>query len=194
MDITLDSTDKLISVILGGVSLLSVLLRKILWPKIKRGFAFIKSLKEAPLKISNIEMALQAITSLNLAQQLKEAHTLAFTSKHKADFLLNESHLAIYECDINGSCVFTNQTLQNLFGLNNSRMLGDGWLSALHPDDIVSTHAKWQSTVRQWVPYRSRYRVINQITNQTTLCESFAVPIRDNDGIIISYLGVIKVI
>lgn len=171
----LENTNTLISIILGALSLFSLAFRTIAWPRIKKFIAFCISIK-------------------NLPKEIRETHNLAFIAKHKSDFLLNESDLPIYECDINGACIFSNEALQNLFGLDANQMLKDGWMTALYPDDIVPTYSKWKAAVSSWVPYKARYRIINQSTNQLIDCESIAVPIKDNAGTIISYLGIVKIV
>lgn len=192
MDITLDDTDKLISLSLGAISLIGVVLRKWFIPKVKslhRTFIYLFSIPE---RLKSIEkLACDKIIS-EIDKELPLLHSEIYILKYKCNFLLNNHQAPMYECDLFGDCIWSNKAIQKVFGLSAEDMLRSGWLRALHPEDIVPTSIKWKDCVQNWVPYKARYKVINQETQETYYCETSAMPICDEEGNKVSYIGRLK--
>jgi PAS domain S-box-containing protein len=194
MDISLDQTEKVISLMLGAISVFGILVRKWFVPKIKSMFGSIIYWVTVPKRLKALETFVRDATIKSLNKSVPEIHSMLYILKHKCDFLLKDCSTPMYECDLNGRCIWINGATRDLFGLEEAQMMGDGWLNALHPDDIRPTHDKWNLSVKKWVPYKSRYRIINQTTDKVILCEASAVPIYDENEIMLSYLGKIEVL
>lgn len=99
----------------------------------------------------------------------------------KANLMYEESPIARYECDMDGKCTWTNAALQKLWGLNADQLLGYGWLSGLHPDDTKRIEHDWMDTIKHWVPYKTRYRVVHPETGKETLVEAIAQVIMNHE-------------
>ncbi len=100
----------------------------------------------------------------------------------KANLLYEESPIARYECDMDGKCIWTNSALQKMWGMNESQLLGFGWLSGLHPEDVKRVEQDWMDTVEHWVPYRARYRIVHPETGFETTVDVSAQVIFDRSN------------
>lgn len=194
MDISLDETEKLISLSLGVISLLGVVSRKWFVPKVKNAWSAFLYWLSVPRRLKSVESVVSGKVISGVEKELPLLHSEIYIIKHKCNFLLNDHTLPLYECNLAGDCIWSNEALQELFGMNGYEISGDGWLSSLHPEDILPTIKKWQASVGDWVPYKARYRVINQKTNQISYCETSAIPICDENGNKVSYLGKINLL
>lgn len=189
MTIGLDETDKLISIILGGVSLLGIFLKKWVFPNLTKWKNSVSYWLSVPKRLKELEIFVRDVAVKNLDKELPIVHSMLYILKYKSDFLLGECDTAMWECNIQGDCVWANESLLNIFGVSHDHMVGTGWLNALHPDDIQPVSEKWRKSIELKVPYKARYRVINQKTNEILFCQSSGRPIYDETGKILSYLG-----
>lgn len=131
-----------------------------------------------PNKLLNtIDSLAKAVDSLGLA--MTDVHNLAIIGNAKASMIFEEDPIPRFECNTNGQFTWTNRALQEIFGLSGEQMKGDGWLAAIHPDDLDSVAKRWRDTVAHWIPYRARYRVVNVKTNKEIKCEATAAVISD---------------
>lgn len=101
----------------------------------------------------------------------------------------SSSSSARYECNLKGELIWSNAAMQKLFGMHGEDMLKDGWLAGLHPDDIKKTAREWQETVKDWVPYIARYRIIHPTTGKEIPVEASAEIVRDFRGNIVCIWG-----
>lgn len=119
------------------------------------------------------------------------SHTVSTTEAAciKAQLLYEDSPIARFECDLRGSCIWTNEAIQKLFGMDAPSMLGQGWLAALHQDDIRGTEKKWSETIAHWTPYRAVYRIRNSETGREITVEATAEMIVNSKGDPLSIWG-----
>ena len=111
----------------------------------------------------------------------------------KLDMIYETDAVARFECELpSGKCIWSNTALQKMFGLTEAEMLGDGWLNALHPEDIEPTYKQWMNTIANSYPYKARYRII--VGNTVIHVEAQAKILRDKNGKAISALGTIKIL
>ena len=68
------------------------------------------------------------------------------------------SPLGLFFADGSGACVQSNATFAQIAGLSESELLGNGWLSTLHPDDRDRVAAAWAAAVKAGVPFVSIHR------------------------------------
>ena len=59
--------------------------------------------------------------------------------------LAEAAPIGILQADAAGQVVFANTRLAAITGVGPERMLGDGWLGAVHPDDRARVAAEWRS-------------------------------------------------
>lgn len=66
---------------------------------------------------------------------------------------------------------------------------GQGWLSALHPDDRAHTLAAWNAAVRSSTPYMTRQRLRRE-SGEYVAMQVRAVPVLDDQGAVHEWVGV----
>ena len=98
----------------------------------------------------------------------------------------------IYECDIEGRCTSANHSICEMFGLDYSQMLGNGWLAAVEPDDRDRVLSVWLNAVAKAIPYESSYVVVNQRDHTSKRYKTSAKPMIGSKGNILGYYGVIE--
>jgi C4-dicarboxylate-specific signal transduction histidine kinase len=70
-------------------------------------------------------------------------------------------------------------------GFTLERVLRDGWMNLLHPDDIEPTAEAWKSSVQSGAPYRAEVR------NTYRWCVTRALPLLDQEGRIVRWHGTV---
>ncbi len=117
--------------------------------------------------------------SEELRELVNQSTKVAESSIVKTRMLFEDSPNAYFECNMTGKCVWTNKALQQLFSSSADDMLGDGWLSKMHPDDIPKIAHQWRNTIEDWVPYVARYRLVHPVTGEETAVEATAEILHD---------------
>jgi PAS domain S-box-containing protein len=107
-----------------------------------------------------------------LESALEEAHANLGLQRLIADIVAARLNIAVYICDVAGQCVFANDPLCDLFGLDSSDMLGRGWLAAITEPERLQVYDRWDASVRTGVPYHGEYTVENQRTKAVKHCET----------------------
>lgn len=81
----------------------------------------------------------------------------------EAKFRLLATHVpaGIFQLDERGSCVYANEELRALVGLEERAALGRGWRSAIHPVDRDRVEEEWARAWSDGRLFRSEHRVIS---------------------------------
>src|SRR5688572_705612 len=66
--------------------------------------------------------------------------------------------VGIFETDADGNCLFVNRRWCELAGLSPAEAAGQGWVSALHPDDRERVFDRWYRAAREGSEFREEYR------------------------------------
>jgi hypothetical protein len=66
---------------------------------------------------------------------------------------------------------------------------GSGWVSCLHPDDVQSITADWQSAVSSGAPYFTQGRIWSAKHNGYRAFQKRGIPIKDENGNVVEWLG-----
>jgi PAS domain S-box-containing protein len=66
---------------------------------------------------------------------------------------------------------------------------GSGWVSCLHPDDVQTITADWQSAVSSGAPYFTQGRIWSAKHKAYRAFQTRGIPIKDEDGNIVEWLG-----
>jgi PAS domain S-box-containing protein len=98
------------------------------------------------------------------------------------------SPLGIFRTDARGDNVYVNPRYELLSGISASAAVGDGWLSAVHPDDRRRVTAEWQAAVAAGATEaRCTYRFL-QPGGSVIWVTATAAVIREHD-VITGYVG-----
>lgn len=102
---------------------------------------------------------------------------------------LSETHLGIgvYVCSFDGRCEYVNPVLCGMFGLQESEMMGWGWLRVI--TEPARVHEAWKFAVANHLPYREKYTIASGKESVDYYTEAYPVM---EDGMVIKYLGVVK--
>ncbi|MEO8003984.1 MAG: PAS domain-containing protein [Betaproteobacteria bacterium] len=68
------------------------------------------------------------------------------------------SPLGMFFADGSGACLQSNADFARVAGLSESELLGNGWLSTLHPEDRDRVAAAWAIAVKTGTPFVSMHR------------------------------------
>lgn len=109
-------------------------------------------------------------------------------SEEQYRFLANTVPQIFWSADENGTVNFFNKKWREFTGLSDEESLNNGWVSALYPEDAVSTEKEWYEAVRQGVKYEKELRLMNKEGKYKWFL-SKATPLKDSKGNIIKWFG-----
>lgn len=89
-----------------------------------------------------------------------------------------------------GMVNYLNPQMGEWFGRANDTIMADEWVHLAHPDDRDGAVAAWMSTVAAGTPYRRHVRFIHH-SGEYRWCDVRARPLRDKDGSILAWHGVV---
>lgn len=99
---------------------------------------------------------------VKLVQRLDRAErrisAALLSSESGFETLTRISPVGIFQTDANGSALFANHRCHEILGIDETRMLGAGWVQALHPDDRDRVLTEWQASVAVGLPFKAEYR------------------------------------
>ena len=108
---------------------------------------------------------------------LKTAEVALKESEARFRTLSESSPSGIYFADANGRRSYTNTRWQEIFGLGNEQALGEGWISALHPDDRDRVVTGWREIAATGREFAMEFRVCKG-DGQVRLLRTRAKPVR----------------
>lgn len=130
------------------------------------------------------------------ATKIKEIHESIRKSHNTLEIRqsISEKYLqiGIFMCEADtGKCLWSNDHLNEFFGLDSASMKGFGWLTAIDPDDRDRVHEVWMYAVSNKTPYSCKYYVINQRTEESNCVDAHAIAVLDESDKIVCYVGYI---
>jgi len=90
----------------------------------------------------------------------------------------------------NGSNTYVNKHFVEFSGLSAEQTAGSGWKAAIHPDDLERHAAKWMEAVATGKPHENEVRFRGS-DGQYRWHLDRGVPLRDEDGNIVKWYGVV---
>jgi hypothetical protein len=97
--------------------------------------------------------------------------------------------IGIYICELDGRCSFSNECLNNIFGLDSKEMSGFGWLSAVCVTDRQRVHEAWMYAIKNQIAYNERYTICNARDCIDFVVTTHAVAVIDDKAKIQCYVG-----
>jgi PAS domain S-box-containing protein len=92
------------------------------------------------------------------------------------------------ESDLEGNNTFVSEQWCAYTGLSPEQSAGQGWLSALHPEDIAKVLARWNKAARTGASFESQYR-LRSADGSYRWFIARALPGRDAEGKIVRWIG-----
>jgi len=99
--------------------------------------------------------------------------------------------VGIFQTDLDGNCVYANNTWCRLTGLTSDDAMGTGWSKALHPDDRDRVFSEWNEAVRTSQIFNSEYR-FRTPTGREHWVSCVASPLADAASGVSGYIGCIS--
>jgi PAS domain S-box-containing protein len=123
---------------------------------------------------------------VNERRQVEEALT---TSERRFKRLVEALPGVVWMSDEKGSVTYKNDHWTELTGLAVEEGLGDGWMEAVHPDDLPRVLAAWDQSVAAGAPHAAPHRYRRWDGEyRWHLCR--AVPLREEGGAVREWVGV----
>jgi PAS domain S-box-containing protein len=72
--------------------------------------------------------------------------------------LADISPAGIYTTDASGKCLYVNPAWCRMSGLSCEEAKGDGWIKAIHPDDLDRILSEWSKFIKGEIPWQNEYR------------------------------------
>lgn len=158
-----------------------------------------KVTKDLLSKVETLQKGLDAITtelSPNGGSSFRDKVTRIEESidllKARWRLSLTSSSIGQYECDAEGQCTYANRALCEMFGLDESQMMGNGWLASIDHTDRARVWDDWVRDIAKDIPYEDRYTVVNARTGERIPVKTIAVAHRSRVGKILGFYGRIE--
>ena len=91
-----------------------------------------------------------------------------------------------------GQTVYCSSALCRLAGMSSSKeYMGANWLTFVHPDDLKMVKEGWESAIHDGRIYLGNFRIQNPYNGKSYHIHEKATPVRDLDGTILGWEGVI---
>lgn len=112
----------------------------------------------------------------------------------------SERHLAqlidtipayVFSAAPDGAVNYLNPQLRDWFGRADEKIMAAEWVHLTHPDDREGTVEAWLGAVAAGTPYRREVRFMHH-SGEYRWCDNLARPLRDGDGTIIAWHGVVN--
>ncbi len=98
--------------------------------------------------------------------------------------------VGIISTDYKGKTLYVNPCWIKLSGLSFNDALGDGWMKAVHPDDLPWLKARWEETVSACKTYSAEYRFLRPDGSVVWVMGNSTPQFNDSDELI-GYIGTI---
>ena len=121
----------------------------------------------------------------------RQAEQALLESEQRFQRLAEISPVGIFRTDNKGQCLYVNQSWCQMAGITDQQALGDGWSTAIHPQDRERVFHEWQQAAENGqMPFSSECRFQQPDGTITwVLCQADAE--RDREGNISGYVGTV---
>lgn len=102
--------------------------------------------------------------------------------------LADHAPVGVFATTADGAAVYTNDFLCALLGRSSDELLGDGWASALHPEDAEQVRADWADASTAGRDFHGEYRFLRPDGGVRSV-EGSAAAVHDADGLLLGWVG-----
>ncbi|MEH1925203.1 PAS domain-containing protein [Nostoc sp.] len=110
-------------------------------------------------------------------------------SEERYRYLAEAIPQLVWTCNASGWCDYANQRLCDYTGLTFEQILGQGWLSAVHPDDRQAAQSMWNNAVDRGSSYRHEYRFKRVADSSYRWHLVLGMPLKDQQGHVMKWFG-----
>jgi PAS domain S-box-containing protein len=105
--------------------------------------------------------------------------------------LCTSAPLAIFQTNAQGKYTYTNPLWYDISGISEDESLGDGWTSAIHPEDRDNVFHRWQHTVSEHSAWVYEYRLLNP-EDEVLWVRALASPMYSLEGQFLGHVGTVE--
>jgi two-component system phosphate regulon sensor histidine kinase PhoR len=147
--------------------------------------------KELREKNQLLEAARLHVETLNNELELKvnKRTSELLTSREHFKFLADSIPVIVWTALPDGKYNYFNRQWYEYTGLTFEESKGDGWQRAIHPDDLPSTLAAWEVSLKTGLPFKTEDRKRSS-TGKYNWHLVHALPFKDKNDKIIAWFGV----
>jgi PAS domain S-box-containing protein len=117
------------------------------------------------------------------------ARKAAQESEARYRFMADAVPVQIWTATADGALDYVSEPAARYFGKTASEVIGEQWLSVLHPDDIDRTMARWRESLHSGAQYEIEFRLWSAAHQAYRWHLGRATAQRDEDGRIIRWFG-----
>ena len=117
------------------------------------------------------------------------ARKAAQQSEERYRFTTEAVPVQIWTATSDGALDFLSERAAQYFGKPASEVIGDQWLSVLHPDDVDPTLERWKHSITTGDPYEVEFRLWSAKHQAYRWHLGRAVPQRDETGHVVRWFG-----
>lgn len=133
----------------------------------------------------------------NPAQAIKQVHEAIQNAHNTLEIRqsIAEKYLKIgvYICSTSGKCLWANEYLCEIFGLDSTEMKDFGWLSSIDTNDRKRVYENWIYAIHNKLSYSDDYNITNSRTMIKYNISTEAVAVVDDKNEIQCYVGYITI-
>jgi PAS domain S-box-containing protein len=128
-------------------------------------------------------------TARDVTEQKRQGEALR-ASEERFRQLATHGPVGVVASDPQGRCTFANPRWLQLAGLTLEQALGDGWKSAIHPDDLARITREWQAAVQADREYAGETRFLRP-GGDVIWAYFCSIAVKDEFGVTQSYIGTV---
>ena len=110
-------------------------------------------------------------------------------SEARYRFLANAIPVQVWSASPEGALDYVSDRAAEYFGKTAEEVIGDQWLSVLHPDDIAPTLTRWRQSLEAGSPYEMEFRLFSAQHQEYRWHLSRAAAQLAGDGTVIRWVG-----
>jgi PAS domain S-box-containing protein len=165
--------------------------------------------REIPVKLQQksgeveeriVDFVYQAISDADSSRSGIVAHGVDVTDQVRARqrveesearyrFLANAIPVQVWTASPDGALDYVSDRAAAYFGKTTEAVIGEQWLSVLHPDDVKRTLDRWAESLRTGAPYEVEFRLFSAAAQEYRWHLARATAQRDEQGQIIRWVG-----
>jgi len=97
--------------------------------------------------------------------------------------------VGLFQLDLDGGCLFVNDTWCELMGLSADQASGSGWLAIVHPDDRQALREAWVRARAAGAEINHVVRIVRRDSTAIRWIRGHARPMQDAGGRTVGYVG-----
>jgi PAS domain S-box-containing protein len=138
------------------------------------------------------EMAAMVMTGIELRMEVTDRRATEAAlreSERRYHFVTESMPVQVWTATPDGKLDFVTERGASYFGRTPDQIIGEGWLSVLHPDDVQRTVTRWTHSLTTGEPYEIEFRLLCIEDGSYRWFLGRATAQRDEEGRIAKWVG-----